>query len=195
MTRILRTLYFAALIVWVAYSILLPPWIGRIYNRDLHDPEDWQESGTFGLRGANGWTMRAPLWNPPRPHSAAILAAVRWPWQSVDQHDHVELEVAGLTSQITLSVLALGVLLRIGHGVVAPGEPDTVVRVAWSLSLSLIIAWLSLLAIGIFTMGFGLTEPVVVTVLLLGVLGGLLYGLSASRWLKTGRRHRAVRRP
>jgi hypothetical protein len=87
-----------------------------------------------------------------------------------------------MIAQIIPVVVALGVFLRIGDWLVAPGAPDAVIRVAWSLTLSLVVAGLTLLAIPGMVYAYGPAEAIVVTVFSLGVLGGLGYGLWATRW-------------
>jgi hypothetical protein len=168
--------YLVGLVAWTVYVILYPPWIGRSYNPELGQPGSYRRGGVFGLNDGNA---RAPLWDPPEAHSERINAEVRWPWQPVRHIAHVELSLAGIACRLSLGVLVLGLALRAWARFAVGGRPDAFVQTAWSLSLSLIIAWLCVLAIGIFTFGYGLSGGVVITVLGLGLVGGLLYSVSA----------------
>ena len=109
--------------------------------------------------------------------SSAIHPSVRWPWQPPSQHEHVELALARVFARLSVGILVLGFIFR-GVNRISPSEkPDALLSIAWSISLSLVIAWLCIYALAAFTMGYAATDPVVVGVLSFGALTGLTYGL------------------
>ena len=185
MLVIQRTLYLVGLLAWVSYmilnAILNAPWSGRIYNEDVSHPGTFYEGGTFGLRGGSGPTVHAPVWDPPKPFSDATNAEVRWPWQPVRKHEHVEIRLVLLASQLSLGILVLGLILRVATWFTVLREPDPVLSVAWSLSLSLLISWLCIWAILVFTAGHGLGDGIFIAIFMLGVVGGCVYGVLTYR--------------
>jgi hypothetical protein len=178
MTTVLRVIYLGALVGWVAFTLLYPPWFGRLYTTPLYgQPGDWTDGGAFALAGGSGFERRAPLWDPPGAwHNEA--APVRWPWQSPWQGQHVELSLYALTSYLGVGVLVLGVLLRAAYWL-AGRPPDDLVTVAWSVSLALTLAGICILAVAVFTFGYGMTDAVVTTIWALGLVGGGAYGAFA----------------
>lgn len=107
-----KTLYIVGLALWISYVLLLPTWVGRMYNEDVLRPGVFTEGGVFGLSGGNPFESQSPLWNPPLPHSDAIAATVRWPGHPITQHTHIELALSRIATRLTLGMLVLGVLLR-----------------------------------------------------------------------------------
>jgi hypothetical protein len=182
-----RTLYCACLVLWVLYVGLCPTWVGRFYSPDdPSNPSTWYGGGVFGLQDGDGARKRSPIWSPPRAHSAVIDPSVRWPWQRPSRRAHVELALGKMVSQLSLGVLVLGVVLRGVNWIRRPRESDVLVSVAWSISLSLVIAWLCIFAIVAFTFSYGATDGVIVTVLALGGLVGFVYGI-ATFWHRHSR--------
>lgn len=73
----------------------------------------------------------------------------------------------------------MGFIFR-GVNWIKPSEkPDALLSIAWSVSLSLVIAWLCIFALAAFSMGYAATDPVIVGVLSFGALAGLMYGIGA----------------
>ena len=183
--------------MWVSYGALFPTWVGRSYNDqqkqssipdDFRRPKTWHSGGVFGLRGASGFHKRAPIWSPPMAHSDAIHPSVRWPWQSPSQHAHVEIALARVFARWSVGIIVLGFIFR-GVNWIRPSEkPDALLSIAWSISLSLVIAWLCIFALAAFSMGYAATDPIVVGVLSFGALAGLMYGFGA-HW----RRHSRIK--
>lgn len=173
-----RLVYLLGLLAWVSYSILYPSWVGKSYNKDPISGS-WLPGGTFGLQ-----EDRAPLWSPPSAYSDAIQAQVRWPWQSVSEHEHVELRLPAILFKAALGTIISGLVLRVLHRLIAGDQPDRLVCMAWSLSLVLTIALICLFVLGIFSMGYALTDEVVLTTLGLGLFGGLAFGVISCRSLR-----------
>jgi len=173
-----RTLYLVGLVAWITSVILYPTWIGRYLSQDMSRPGDFHEAGVFGLRGADGFKIKSPIWDPPEPESGAIPGQVRWPWQRARQDAHVELAMGEQAFRFTLGVLVLGMVLRAGTWLTARGQPDAVVTVAWSLSLALalFLAWLCLWDVSALTFRYGATDGVIIAMLGLGVVGGCVSG-------------------
>jgi hypothetical protein len=180
-----RTLYFAGVLVWVLYGALYPTWVGNLYNPayPFEDPGAWHSGGVFGLKGAPipGFYGRAPIWSPPVAHSDGIHASVRWPWQPVSQPEHIGIALARLLARCSAGVILLGILLRVANWINPPGKTDLTNSIAWSLSLALIIAWLTIGVLAVFSMGYAATDTVVMGVLSAGSIGGAVYGVVAYR--------------
>jgi hypothetical protein len=176
-----RTLYCVGLLLWLLCVALHPTWVGRSYSPDdPRNPGIWSEDGVFGLQGADGVRKWAPVWSPPRAHSSVIATSVRWPWQRPNQYHHVELSLSSIASRLSVGLLVLGLILRGANWISRPREPDLLVSVAWSVSLSLVIAWLCIVAIVAFTCGYGATDSVIATILAFGTVAGLIYGIATS---------------
>ncbi|NQT38301.1 MAG: hypothetical protein HQ581_12465 [Planctomycetes bacterium] len=84
-----------------------------------------------------------------------------------------------MASRLSVGLLVLGLVVRgiswVGH----PKQPDLLVSVAWSISLSLVLAWCCILVIIAGTAGYGATEGVISKVLVVGMAVGLFYGITA----------------
>jgi len=178
MLTLLRTGYVGGLLLWVLYGILFPTWVGRIYNQDFRNPKTWHAGGHFGLQGGDPFYARAPVWSPPTAESDAIQASVRWPWQRISQHEHVELALASVFARWSVGILVLGFLFCGVTWIRPPERPDALLSIACSVSLSLVIAWLCIFALAAFSMGYAATDPVVIRYLSFGILAGLTHGLA-----------------
>lgn len=179
--KLAKVLYIVGVLLWVGYVSLFPTWVGRLYNEDVQHPGVFYVGGAFGLSGGGPFEAQAPLWNPARPHSDAISAPVRWPGQRISQRAHVELSLSSTVSRLTLGVLLLGAILRGTAWLLAGDKQGGLVTLAWCLTLSLTLAWICMFMVAAFTMGYGLTDGVVITLLMLGLAAGLVYGVAAVR--------------
>jgi len=174
--RLERRLYLLGLIVWLSLTILYPPWAGRIY--DVYGAGAVAQIGAFGLRGADGWIKHGLLWNPPKPHSTVIVATPRMPWQPALPGYHVDLALALMATQYSVGVIALGIALRIAHWRFVRSKPDAFVSTALLLSILLSLAFLCIVVLGVLTMGYALTEDVIVGIWMAGVFIAFLYAIS-----------------
>jgi hypothetical protein len=86
-----------------------------------------------------------------------------------------------MASLLSLGAIVLGAVLRGADWLSRVRRPDLLVSVAWTVSLSSVIAWICIFAIAAFTAGYGLTDEMIVSVLALGGFAGIAYGL-ASFW-------------
>jgi hypothetical protein len=183
MVFMLRITYIAGVLIWVLYVALFPTWVGRLYNPENYfgNPGAWHEGGVFGLQGAPtpGFYGRAPIWSPPAAHGDGIQASIRWPWQPVSQRAHVEIALGRLLARCSAGIILLGILLRVANWINLLGKPDLTDSIAWSLSLALIIAWVTIGVLAVFSMGYAATDPVVTGVLSAGLVAGSAYGLVA----------------
>jgi hypothetical protein len=175
--KTLKTLYLIGLTIYGGYVFLYPTWIGRSYYMDAHD-HAIHGNGVFGLQRVNPEDpiyQKAPLWSPPRASGNQISSEVRWPWQSARQGYYVELTLGAITALLSIGVLVLGILLRIGTWLLTPKQSDHLVTLAWSLSLALTIAWIILLPLELITaMGGGLSDEVIVIAFILACCCALL---------------------
>ncbi len=176
-SRFLRLLYFSGLALWTLYVVLNPPWIGTSYNLDEYkQPVEWIHGGVFGLEGADGVVKRAPLWSPPAAHSPVIEATVRWPWQGPSGRQHIELSVAGIAKLLSYGLIGLGLFAGLFSFTRLTARDDRAISIAWSVALCLIIAWIAIVVLSVASMGYAATGAMVTSLLMAGVLGGLIYG-------------------
>lgn len=179
MICITRTVYFGGLLLWGASSILYPTWVGCLYCQDVNNPQTWRATGVFGLRDAERFTKRALIWNPPQAHSDSIDASVRWPFRHPRQQGHFEILLDWLLWQFCYSLVVMGLVVRVMTWIKRPVKPDRFVAVTWAIALSVFIASLCVLMIAIFSMCYGPPREIAITMVLLGMLCGLIYGLAA----------------
>lgn len=177
-----RRFYVVGVVIWIAYALLFPTWVGKLYTPDdISAPTIWYDGGVFALRGATDFYKLAPIWSPPTAHSDRIQCSVRWPWQPAHQRACVEIAVARVVARWSVGLLALGLFVR----AVSWGNPslrsDPILSIASHISLSLVIAWVLLIAIAVLTMFYGTTDLVVIGLLSFGLLAGLMRGLIAQR--------------
>lgn len=185
MIPIQRSIYLAGIILLAMYQLLFPTWIGRIYDiGDLTSAQTWNCSGYFGLKGAAGsFYKRAPIWRPPTADSDAIHPSVRWPWQAQSTHEHVELALAVIVARWSVGILLLGLIVSILNRISPSEKPEAVLAIAWSISVSLVIAWLSLFVLASISMGYAVTDAITIAVFSISVLAGLAWGLG-THWRK-----------
>jgi hypothetical protein len=184
---LVRKLYLLGLFLWLCLTVFFPPWEGRIYIG--YGNGVVEEGGAFGLRGVDGCIKYAPLWRPPLPHSTVIVATPRLPWQPIQPGYHVDLALALMATQYSLGVIALGFALLITHRWILRRKPDIFVSTAFWFSLLLSLALLCIVVVGLLTMGYALTEGVIVGIWMFGVLAAvvlavarLLLSLRASKY-------------
>jgi hypothetical protein len=178
MIRLQRTIYVSGALLWMLYGLLFPTWVSSF--------NVWLPPEQGGWRSSRGRYERAPIWRPPMPASDALHPSVRWPWQPISQRDHFELAIAAILARWSAGIIVLGFVFRGLNWIRHSEEPDALLSIAWSLSLSLIIAWLCIIALAAFSMGYAATDPVVIDVLLCGTMAGLIYGLG-THWRRRSR--------
>ncbi|MEE3367745.1 MAG: hypothetical protein VX346_00235 [Planctomycetota bacterium] len=173
-----RRIYVCGFLLWIASGTLFPTWLGRSYSHVNHrNPGKWRNNGLFRLQNSSGYYKRGPLFDPPQAASTSLKATVRWPWQRPRNSHHVELAWAKVISQWSVGTIALGVVLWIINRRQPSKQPDLLLSIAWSTSLSLIIAWLCIFVLAAFSMGYAATDTVVASGLALGVVAGVGFGL------------------
>lgn len=168
-----RLAYFLGVLSLVIYVIVFPSWTGTSYMPAFDSPNAYQSNGTFGLVDSE---LDAPIWNPPHAHRPDLDATVRWPWQAVSGPAHIEMSTFNIAWRFAIGMVLLGLALRVWNGISARNRRDRFVDMAWSVSLGTGISILGLMIFGVFTMGFGLTDSIVVGGLSAGALSGLCYG-------------------
>ena len=78
----------------------------------------------------------------------------------------------------SIGIIILGMIFRVTSQVYRSKAPDPIISTGWSVTLSLVLAWLSILAIPMFsTVIPAETEILTVTILSVGALGGLVFGI------------------
>ena len=171
-------IYICGFLLWIALGTLFPTWVGRSYSPvDHRNPGKWRKNGLFGLQNSSGYYKRGPLFDPPQAASTFLKATVRWPWQRPRNRYHVELAWAKVFTQWSVGTIGLGFVLWIINRRQPSKQPDLLLSIAWSTSLSLIITWLCILVLAAFSMGYAATDTVVASGLALGVLAGVGFGL------------------
>jgi len=178
MIRLQRTIYVCGVLLWMLYGLLFPTWVSSF--------NVWLPPEQGGWQSSRGHYERAPIWRPPMPASDALHPSVRWPWQPISQRDHFELAIAAILARCSAGIIVLGFVFRGLNWIRHSEEPDALLSIAWSLSLSLVIAWLCIIALAAFSMGYAATDPVVIDVLLCGTMAGLIYGLG-THWRRRSR--------
>jgi hypothetical protein len=146
--------------LWSLYCVLFPIWVGPSH---LSLPTD---------------QVRAPIWSPPP--RADMHNVVRWPWQQTS-HACVDFAVVRNCASWTLGLFLLGLIYR-GFSWNRPlKKPDLILSIGWSVSLSLVLAWVCILP----TL-FPFIRPngtLTITVLCVGIIAGSIVGLGA-HWFK-----------
>ena len=142
-----RKIYLGGVCLIILSGILFPIWIGRFYmedfrinhsgnsgnrwdgNRASYAPEarqrshTWVSGGMFGLDGTNDLVYNiAPIWKSPTKADASL----RWPWQSVSQRMHVEIDLQRLLFWRSLGLIILGLFVG-GFGWNYPKGNDNMV--------------------------------------------------------------------
>ena len=188
----IRILSIAGSLVWMAYTLLFPIWVGNEYwHPDIDDsPGDisrdanvWSRYQVFSLREPQapggpreyslyGKAKRAAIWSPP------TNAPIRWPFQSPHRERHIEIDHDLMMVRWSLGTILLGLIFRGFHRKHPSNKQDEVLSIAWHTSISLVIAWVLLIALGILTMGFIFdVNGVVSGILCFGTLAGLTRGV------------------
>ena len=179
-----RTVYFGGILVWLMYGILFPTWIGTSYNYydidTMQTRTGWYRGGVFGLADAAGVELQKPIWDPPTAHSDLIHPTVLWPWQAPNQREHVEISLQRFATQTSLGILVFGFVLGVFNWIHPPRRVDRLVTIAWSITLAQVIAFLIIVVTTVLTMGFAITDTLVVGVLSGGLLVGFIHGCFAS---------------
>lgn len=125
--------------LWIVGTAIVLPWAGRSYIADVMQPGAMRSSGGFQLKEVAGFSRWRPLWNPPRPHSSGITAAVRWPWQTVPVQPSAQcIEVDVLTWMLGAcsGLIALGFLARLLTPATLPIREQQWIHLAWCWSWS-----------------------------------------------------------
>ena len=176
----LRRMLHLALVLGLAYAVLRvamsTPWVGVSYMRDVHGSNDWRRTGIFGLDSS-----RSSLWDPPRPHSPSINASLRWPWQPVSQTGHIEVNLSKVIYESLKRFLLLGLIVGAIYRFFLANQPDVVLQVTWSLTLTELMTTLGLFVIVLLSAGFGPPAFVAYWALGVGVVVGLTLGLRSYR--------------
>jgi hypothetical protein len=150
-----RTLYVIGLLACLAYASIYPSWVGRFYNPDITKPGEYYPGGTFGLKGAVGPRARALIWNPPPAHADDVIhASVRWPWQPVTQHEHIEIDLWPFVRIISLAMIVLGLLVGFSALLLRPGKPDLFIALATSVAFGLILGWIAATGLAMASSGY-----------------------------------------
>ena len=124
-----------AIIAWLAIMALLTPWRGVFYNQDFTSRKAWYHGGTFDLQ-----VPISPIFLPPRPHSAAIDAVVRWPWQAPYHHEMVELNGIGIVAEAWLGSILIGLIFGHPIAIAARRNPDLFLQSARAIAYTQIVA-------------------------------------------------------
>ncbi len=177
MKTLLRTMYLVGLVLCLGVFVAFPPWFGASYNPDPLVPGGYFEGGTFGLASGQTHALdRAPVWNPPSPHSDIIAASVRWPWQPVTNSAHVEVNVTANVLQLSLGIFGLGLLLWTFSALVMKQRRDAFVAMAATMALAMGAAWMAVVVIAMVSAGFAPVDSVVLTIMVVAAAGGIVTG-------------------
>ncbi len=147
---------------------LVPPWKGFFYNKDVVSPA-WFPGGTFGL-DANF----APVFWPPRAYSDSIQATVRYPWQSISAHEHVEVNLPTMAFVLAVGLAALGIVARLWSAAESPGHPEPIVRFAFALAISQLVSILAIFVYALASLFSGDDRFVWIIPLVCGMIGSLV---------------------
>lgn len=178
MTGVLRVFYLGGIVLALVSEGFFPTWVGRLYAPDLmQTPTFWREAGVFGLRGADSFSQRTMLGVPPQAYDPDSSATIRWPWEKPSQREHFELEFSIMFSRFSWVVLVLGYVVGMVHLLAVRKQPDFVVSVAWSISISLSVTWLAIYGLAIVTQGGATSGVLLIAELAVGMLIGLAFGL------------------
>lgn len=172
--------------LWMVGTTIALPWAGRSYIADVMHPGAMRSSGGFGLKEAAGFSRWRPLWNPPRPHSSSITAAVRWPWQTMPVQPSVHcIEVDVLTWLLGVSsgLITLGFLARLLTPATLPLREQRWIHLAWCWAWSALAAFFGYLLAWFATSQWGASPSDGVT--LIGffamLIASSIYSLRFSR--------------
>lgn len=125
----------------------------------------------------------APKSGNVRLWSLYLIVLVAWIWLAILNPGDDD-KLTGILARIAVGMVVLGILLRVIVAVIPSKKPDLFVSAAYSISLSLIIALICLIMLGVFSSGFALTYPVICGVLSGGILVGFRYALVS--WNRRG---------
>lgn len=194
--------FFVALVLWTASSLLMPTWIGRSYSK--FGTGKWHESGVFGLEGGDGWYKISPMWSPPRAQatvnaSVAIVSpkaggepapiesreiptshpprfetTVHWPLTPNPGGSVIEVCWTVTLLRLFAGVAVLGALLRAWTWVTR-SVPDATVAAIWKTTLSIAVSLVAFGAITIFSFGTLFTDGIAALVLGAGAILGIVY--------------------
>jgi hypothetical protein len=140
--------YILALVACVGAAVAYPRWTGWIHtqaspsnygNQKVPDPLP------MIFLQVPVSPRRAPLWNPPgsreRPDAQVPF---RWPWQTPPGEEWVEVVTGEVAADITLGMLALGLLFGWTYPV-ALRSLDMTAAIATGASLGIVLGWMLLL--------------------------------------------------
>lgn len=103
--QVINYFFRIGVVAWIAYVVLIPEWIGRLYL-----PEGGV-GGSFGLLETESGS-RAPLWDPPKPYSGLMASTIRMPWQRVQGNAHLEIHLQHTLARLPMMIAVLcGLLL------------------------------------------------------------------------------------
>jgi hypothetical protein len=182
--KLARSICVAGLLAWCVYVILYPQWVGCFYNQYEPGSTTWFPGGVFGLQDASGFTKQAPIWEPPSPHAEVIHAAVRWPWQSPFQHEHIEIVLSSVVMRIAFGIIVTGATLRTLALLFDRHRPGLLTSMAWSLAVALSIAWAALFGLAILTSGYAVNGLVIGIALSVAFVIGLVGGVAHDRRMR-----------
>jgi hypothetical protein len=157
-------IYLAGVALWSLCCVLFPIWVGR-----------------HAVYGVPTEQVRAPIWSPPP--EAGMYNAVRWPWQRPSHtHDYHDFAVMRNCFSWTLGLFLLGLIYR-GVSWIRPlKNPDIILSIGWSVSLSLVLAWLC-----IFPTLFPFIIPkatLTVALLTIAIIAGPIVGVGTHWYMR-----------
>lgn len=164
---------------WCTKLALHPVWRGSFYNVNStgFGSQGYYRGGVFALKGGAPAQVSAPIWDPPVPHADIIAAVVRWPWQPVTQHEHIEIVMSSLVMNWTFAIITMGAVLRTVWMLFARDTRNCCVTIWWSVTLSLTAGWIGLLILLVATLGFGVTDAALCVVPLVAAVVGVVVGV------------------
>jgi len=162
------------LLAWVAWCVIYPTWVGSFYSADGGKPGVWYPGGTFGLKGTQGLGKVAPIWDPPIAHADDVIkAVVRYPWQPITAHEHVEIAMDKFIITTCWGVIALGMLLGFVSRLTSPANPDPFAVVVFWISCGLLLALVACYVIAGLSMGYGPDEESFFWIMISGLVLGI----------------------
>ena len=159
-------------------------------NRASYAPEarqrshTWVSGGMFGLDGTNDLVYNiAPIWKSPTKADASL----RWPWQSVSQRMHVEIDLQRLLFWRSLGLIILGLFVG-GFGWNYPkGNDNMVLLVSGPVTMGSIVGWILGTLLPIYRMEHECTDSLIIGIYLFPILVGLVAGLASRSWASTAK--------
>ncbi len=203
-----RKIYLGGVCLILLSGILFPIWIGRSYREDFginhfgdsgnrwdanrasyapqarHRSHTWVSGGMFGWDGTNDVVYNiAPIWKPPTKADASL----RWPWQSVSQRIHVEIDLRSLLFWRSTGLIVLGLFVG-GFGWNYPkGNDDMVLLVSGPVTMGSIVGWILGTLLPIYSMEHECTDSLIIGIYLFPILVGLVAGLASRSWASTAK--------